>query len=165
MARAPWQYTGLTQEAVHQFKYAHHWRVGAWLADTMVELARATLPLQTITAVMPVPRHWLKARLSGWTPTAQLALHVARALQKPYNARVLRPTRWTATQTRLNWAQRARNTEDAFRCSAPLRAGSAVLLVDDVLTSGATAHACASTLKQAGAGAVYVLTAAHTPLS
>ncbi len=165
MARAPWEYTGVAQEALRQFKYHRRWRLGQWLAEEMTSTAQTSLPLEEITAVLPPPRHWLKHRLKGFQPTAQLAYAVARALHKPYLPHALRQARWTTTQTRLGWQQRFRNVRQAFAAQPHLVEDQAVLLVDDVLTSGATAHACASALKDAGAQRVFVLTAARTPLS
>lgn len=164
VARAPWQYHGLAEEAIRQFKYHRRWRLGRWLADEMIATARASLPLGEISVVLPTPLHWLKRHLTGFDPVAQLATDVANALQKPCRLGALRRIRWTATQTRLHWNDRFRNVHQAFSTSRRWVEGHSVLLVDDVLTSGATADACAQTLKTSGARAVFVLTAARTPL-
>lgn len=163
MARAPWQYAGQTQIAVRQFKYRRRWRLGWWFARQMTLTARHSFPLEEITSVLPVPLHWVKRRLKGFSPAEHLASAVARSLDKPYAPHALRRTRWTATQTQLSERERFRNVQRAFAASAALINGRSVLLIDDVLTSGATAHACALTLKAAGAHAVFVLTAARTP--
>ena len=164
-ARAPWQYAGPAQEAVRQFKYHRRWRVGRWLAEEMTTTARAAFPLEDITVVLPIPRHWLKRRLSGMDPADRLARVVAGSLLKPYQPRWLRRARWTTTQTHLSWRRRARNVQRAFAAHGRVLLGHTVLLVDDVLTSGATANACAAALKEAGASKVFVLTAARTPLN
>lgn len=161
MARAPWSYAGAAQDAVQQFKYRRRWRLGRWLASAMTDQARTVFPLDKVDAVVPVPSHWLKRRLQGFSAAEALALAVARSLQLPYAPQALRRRRWTATQTRLGWQERARNVQGAFT-AAECRHRS-VLLVDDVLTSGATAGACAAALKAGGAARVFVLTAARTP--
>jgi len=163
-ARAPWQYTGLVRQAIRQFKYHRRWRLGRWLADEMVQAAGAAWTFQDIAMVVPVPLHWLKRWLKGFNPAAHLAAPVARALGKPCVPGALRRTRWTATQTRLAGRARRRNVRGAFTAQARWVRDRTVLLVDDVLTSGATAGACASALKAAGATRVLVLTAARTPL-
>jgi len=163
MARAPWLYAGAAQNAIRQFKYHRHWRIGRWLADDMARVARASFPLEDVATVVPVPLHWLKRRLNGFHAVERLAHRVARALEKPYAPRALRRRRWTATQTRLAWQRRARNVRGAFAARQQLVCDQTVLLVDDVLTSGATANACALALKAAGARRVFVLTAARTP--
>ena len=165
MARAPWPYAGPVQDAIRQFKYHRHWRLGRWLADGMSMTAQASLPMAEVSAVLPVPLHWLKRWLRGWNPAEELAASVAHSLGKPCRPRVLRRIRWTATQTRLGWRARARNVREAFAAREHLVRDQTLLLVDDVLTSGATANACARALRNAGARRVLVLTAARTPLT
>ena len=161
MARAPWSYAGVARDAVQQFKYRRRWRLGRWLAEAMTAQARSAFPLEEVGAVVPVPPHWLKRRLQGFSAAEALAASVARSLELPYAPQALRRRRWTATQTRLGWQERVRNVQGAF--TAAPRGGRSVLLVDDVLTSGATADACAAALKAGGAARVFVLTAARTP--
>ncbi|MBI4004054.1 MAG: ComF family protein [Candidatus Omnitrophica bacterium] len=164
LARSPWWYDGSAQEAIRQFKYARRWRIGRLLALEMAAAARSALPLDDVDAVLPVPLHWLKRRLKGFHPPAYLTHVIASALNKPYLSSALRRVRWTATQTALGWHQRFRNVDRAFAARGASVAGRSVLLVDDVLTSGATADACARTLKAAGARRVFLLTAARTPI-
>ena len=162
MARAPWRYAGGTAQAVRQFKYHRRWRIGRWLVEAMAAAAHTSLPLDEIDAVVPVPLHWLKRRLRGADPVQQLAGGLARSLEKPCLPLALRRRRWTATQTRLRGRARRRNVRGAFAARPRLVRGRSLLLVDDVLTSGATAQACAQALRAAGARRVFVLTAART---
>ncbi len=114
--------------------------------------------------MLSVPPFWLKHRLKGFDPSQELGRAVAGALKKPYAPALLRRTRWTPTQTRLHGTHRFRNVHRAF-AAQPAVAQQTVVLIDDVLTSGATASACAQALKDANAARVFVLTAARTPLS
>ncbi|MDP3723152.1 MAG: ComF family protein [Candidatus Omnitrophota bacterium] len=164
LARAPWRYAGVAREAIHRFKYQRRWRLGRWLSEGMVTIARSSLPLDEVDAVLPVPLHWLKRRVKGENPAELLARCVACALKKAVLPHALRRTRWTTSQTRLSWPARSRNVRAAFAAGAAV-ANRTLLLVDDVLTSGATAQACAAALKTAGARRVFVLTAARTPLA
>ena len=163
IARAPWEYLGPVQQAVQQFKYHRRWRIGRWLAQGMVTTAQRALSLDEVDLVLPVPLHWLKRRLKGWNPAEELARAVSEAIDKPCAPSALRRRRWTTTQTRLHESQRARNVHRAFRARPRLIHDRTILLIDDVLTSGATANACALALKEAGACKVFVLTAARTP--
>ena len=113
--------------------------------------------------VTAVPLHWLKRRVRGADPVGSLGRQIAAQLGKPWRPHVLARIRWTATQTRLDVAQRRRTVEDAFRARPREIAERAVLLIDDIVTSGATSHACTLALRQAGASKVYVLAAAGTP--
>jgi ComF family protein len=130
----------------------------------MAVTARSSLPLQEVGAVLPVPLHWLKRRLRGFNPAEHLAYVVSQSLEKPYAPSALRRTRWTTTQTRLHGQERFRNVRQAFAAQERFVRDRTILLVDDVLTSGATANSCSLALKAAGARSVFVLTAARTPL-
>ncbi len=130
----------------------------------MARTAQDAFPQDAIAAVVPMPLHWLKRRLRGFNPAEELAATVARLIDKPYLPHALRRSRWTRTQTRLRWKARFQNVRNAFVARTPLVADRGVLVVDDVLTSGATADACARALRSSGANAVFILTAARTPL-
>ena len=165
MARTPWQYAGAVPEAVQQFKYHRHWRLGRWMAGEMAQTAQASFPLEEITGVVAVPLHSVKRWVRGWNPAEELAKEIARHVQRPHVPGALRRRRWTATQTQLSWKQRARNVHRAFVASSRMSRHHTVLLIDDVLTSGATAEACSAALRNAGVQRVFVLAAARTPLS
>ena len=163
-ARAPWRYADGGRHALRQFKYHGRWRIGRWLAHGMTGAARRDLPVEAIDLVVPVPRHWIKIRLRGGAPACDLARRIAWALGAPCRVSALRQVRWTRSQTRLPWRRRVRNVRGAFAAAPRAVRGRTILLVDDVVTSGATAHACAHALNMAGAQRVFVLSAARTPL-
>jgi ComF family protein len=105
-----------------------------------------------------VPLHRSRRRERGFNQAADLAGHLGLPVRH-----ALRRTRATAPQTGLPSAQRHRNVRRAFRVTRDGRAvaGSTVVLVDDVSTTGATLEACARVLKEAGAREVRALTAAR----
>jgi len=115
-----------------------------------------------IQAVLPIPLHPLKQWINGWSAPSFLAKKVAQLLHKPLIKRGLRRTRWTRSQTHLGLTARNRNVQKAFKACSPTAGVSSVLLIDDVLTSGATAHACSNALQLAGVKEVFVLTGART---
>ena len=162
-ARAPFVYAGAVREAIHAFKYHGQRHVGRWLAEQMTRTVSEELPTLTIEALIPVPMHWIKQRLKGVNPAAFLACAVAKRLQIPCDLHVLRRTRWTIPQTRLTPIQRLQNVRGAFRTRLRRCSYSTVLLIDDVFTTGATIHACAEALQEAGATRVFVSTAACAP--
>ncbi|MGZ3441788.1 MAG: ComF family protein, partial [Polyangia bacterium] len=121
----------------------------------------------SIDLIAPVPLHPRRLRAREFNQAAELAAamrEAARARNAPLgrvalDARARARTRDTPPQTGLDAAQRRRNVLGAFRVRDPGRVHDRrVLLVDDVMTTGATADACASALKQAGAATVVVLT-------
>jgi ComF family protein len=132
--------------------------VGTLWAQHVGERVRALGP----TLVVPVPLHWSRHWRRGFNPSALLAHALAETLGLPCRPRLLRRCRRTAPQTRQSPAQRRLNVHNAFR--APTRLdlrGQTVLLVDDVLTTGATAHESARALRTAQPDRIIVAVLAH----
>jgi len=109
------------------------------------------------TVVVPVPMHWLRRLVRKENGPDAIAAAVAAVLHVPCTSRVLRRTRNTKPQKGLNALERRRNPIGAFavRAAYDIR-GARVLLIDDVLTTGATCHHAAKALKHGGADAVFV---------
>ena len=143
------------REAVQALKYEGVRVLAEPLADVLGEVwKRAPLP---VTAVVPVPLHPRRVRLRGYNQAVLLARafapRVGLALHEDWVAR----SRDTRSQVGLSRDERWANVSGAFRCSGDV-AGHAVLLLDDVLTTGATLRACADALRMAGAVGVWALT-------
>jgi ComF family protein len=155
-ARAPFLYDGPLARAVRGMKFSGWHALGGHLAAAMAEVAADLLPADVVTWV-PLSRRRRARR--GFDQAEVIAASVARRLMLPA-ARLLRRTRDTRAQARQGGADRRRALEGAFACSS--RPGGTILLVDDVLTTGATAAACVRVLKRAGAARVVVLTAARS---
>jgi ComF family protein len=112
--------------------------------------------------VIPVPLHRTRLRWRGFNQAALLGAALARRLNCSLDVVTLARVRATASQTERDRAQRTRNVRDAFAVRRPSRvAGQRVLLVDDVMTTGATADECARVLRAAGALRIDVLTLAR----
>jgi ComF family protein len=115
-----------------------------------------------VDIMMPVPLHRRKFRERGFNQAWSLVQGLARRLDIPATDHCLLRSRYTATQTNLTVTQRAANVKRAFDARWPeWLEGRRVLLVDDVMTTGATMNACARALKENGAARVYALTAAR----
>jgi ComF family protein len=132
------------------------------LARMLREAARRA-PLDTATLVLPVPLHPARERERGFNQAALLASAVAKGAGLPLDswslARVAHSERHRAG---MDARARRESGEDAYAVTrTPLVRGESVILVDDVFTTGATASACARALLDAGARAVFVLTAAR----
>jgi ComF family protein len=127
-------------------------------------LERAGRPLLAATDLLvPVPLHRLKLWQRRYNQAAELARLLARIKAKPLAVAVLERSRQTKSQGEMTSAAgRRRNVSGAFRVRDPERVrGRSILLIDDVLTTGATAEACARALKRAGAAKVEILALAR----
>jgi ComF family protein len=153
--RAPFAYEGAARTAVLTLKF----RSGRYLAPLMGELLRAELTRRPLKAdvIVPVPLAPARLRRRGFNQATLLAKQVALAVGGSVVADALERTERPAQQT-LRAVERLVNLEGAFACPRPadLR-DKRVLLVDDVVTTGATVSACADTLAEAGARRVCVL--------
>jgi ComF family protein len=151
-------YQDTLRKLIHLFKYA---RIRT-LAGPLGEMIASAVPRdQSFDAVVPVPLHWRRRLERGFNQSELLARAVARRYGLPVTNAVRR-RRTTTAQAGLSNAKRRANVAGAFKVARPQAiAGRRVLLVDDVMTTGATAAACAAALRRAGASYVALLTLAR----
>ncbi len=149
-------YEGPLRDAVLRLKHA----AGEGLAETLGELwaahAEPDLRQAAANAVVPVPLHWFRRLARGYNQSEVLARALAARLRLPCQPAWLRRVRHTPLQTSQAMSTRPANVRGAFAARAARLRGAAVLLVDDVLTTGSTAAEAARTLLGAGAGRVVV---------
>ena len=153
-------YEGALRASVLRLKHEPH--VGAHLAGLFARAA-AQPPLDTATLIIPVPLHAERERERGFNQAAQLARTLAARTRLPLDEQsVVRVKHAERHRAGMDARARRETVEEAFRVTRPrLVAGHRVLLVDDVLTTGATVSSCAHALRQAGAHEVFVLTVAR----
>ncbi len=118
--------------------------------------------LNCIDALIPLPLHPQRLRERGFNQTMELTLGLASQLQLPIHAHALSRQRDTEHQARLSARARWKNVRRAFAAHGNLT-GQRVLLIDDVMTSGASLHEASRTLLAAGASEVWTLVLARTP--
>ncbi|MCB1126529.1 MAG: ComF family protein [Verrucomicrobiae bacterium] len=160
-ARAVVVATGLVMEVIHRYKYNRALWFEPFLAELLCRKAAPEIA-GTFDAIVPVPLHPLKAREREFNQAERLATTLGRASGLPVLRRAVRRVRFTATQTAFNRGERQRNMRGAFAVATgePL-VGRRLVVVDDVLTTGATTSACARALRKAGATEVAVWTVAR----
>lgn len=169
-AVSAWQSEGSLREAIHRFKYqkrihlrqplAH--KLHDALADPRLTGARAPEAAES-WVIIPVPLHSRRQRERGFNQSAELSRQLAKLSGLPC-LEALRRSRYTTAQAALNRKQRLANLAGAFAISPKFSLSvkkKNVLLVDDVFTTGSTAHECSRVLKAADAGLVIVLTVAR----
>lgn len=158
MARSALPYDGPARRLVHEFKYHRGtWLVGD-LADILEGAARAGFDVRQIDLVAPVPLHPAKFILRSYNQSALLAGALAKRLGVACSPSALERVRDTQTQTHLSPALRAENVRNVFRVPFPEQVRSrTVLVIDDVMTTGATMGEISRVLKAAGAWRVWAL--------
>jgi len=132
------------------------------MAELLHNCLEAEYPGRTFDLLVPVPLHHVRRRDRGYNQSAVLAHELGRRMGCPVSFGLLKRIRPTATQTNLTAKERLSNVGGAFQHKREKRlAGRRVLLVDDIMTTGATVNICAKTLKKGGAASVHVITAAR----
>jgi ComF family protein len=155
-------YEGGLRAVLHELKYRGRRRVAARLARALLDSPDARRVLAPGAVLVPVPLHPRRRRQRGFNQAELIAAALSRGAGLEAAAGALVRRLDTAPQTGLSAAGRRANVRDAFVVrQRPRVAGRAVVLVDDVLTTGATAHACARALLAAGAAEVRLLTVAR----
>ena len=163
-ARAALRYDAGSQRLILPFKHGDRTEYAGPLARHMARAGAALLARAELVA--PVPLHWRRLLARRYNQSALLAARLARQAGLPHAPDLLRRLHRTPPLGTLGAAERASVLEGVFAVSrrgAARIAGRRVLLVDDVMTSGATAEGCARALLAAGAAAVDVLAAARVP--
>lgn len=135
--------------------------LAAALAELVWSIASDDLLAARIDVVIPVPHHWTERMVRRYLPPASMARELALAVRRPCEEHLLVKTRRTPAQTDLTPTERRANLRNAFACPGVDMRGATVLLVDDVLTTGTTAHRCSLELRRAGAGRIVVAVAAR----
>lgn len=158
VARAPTVYADSMKDYIHRFKYGGERELGLALGVIMGRFLERERILWPIDALVPVPLHPDRLEERGFNQADVLAKKVADWVGRPRWTDALQRVRVTPSQTRLSVKARCDNVKGAFRAPHPASlAGRRLLLVDDVLTSGATADEAARVLLRAGAAEVKVL--------
>lgn len=155
-------YDGVLKTLVHSFKYKDKEFLGKPLSRLMLDFIKEhDIPAGFMDCLIPVPLHNAKMREREYNQARVLCEHLGNALCKPVMDRNLFKCRATGTQTALERGQRIINVRGSFAVTEKSAVrGKNILLIDDVLTTGATASEAALALKSAGANIVFVLTLA-----
>ncbi len=147
--RAAVAYGDLPRSIALRFKYGRKVALARTMARYMAPLGNAALDG---ALVVPVPLHRWRLWSRGFNQSGLVARELARSWGSPWDCRLLRRTRRTQPLKGMNHRQRQKAVAGAFAVVDPERVrGRNILLVDDVMTSGSTAEACAKALRKAGA--------------
>ena len=134
---------------IQSLKYAHHLACADFLGKALARISTPRRP----DLILPVPLAAARLAQRGFNQALEIARPLARVLGAPLEIRRIHRCRDTTPQASLPWKERAKNIRHAFECQIDLT-GQTVLLVDDVMTTGATLDELARTLKAHGAARV-----------
>ena len=136
---------------VHALKYGHQLAVAKWAGQRLAE----QISRSEFDGIVPLPLHAGRLRERGFNQSAEIARALENCLKFPVDRSIVVRTRATLPQADLPHKERHRNVRGAFECRADL-SGRRLLLLDDVMTTGATVNECARVLKLHGAASVTV---------
>ncbi len=158
---APFRYAYPLDRLLHQFKYHQQLPVGKLLAESILPDLLSLLTANLPDVMIAMPMHAQRVRQRGFNHALELAKHLQQALKIPLDIEACTRVLDTPSQAGMDMKTRVRNLRGAFATEKNWQ-GKHVLVIDDVMTTGASMHALAKILKQAGAGKVSALVFART---
>lgn len=160
-ARAAFQYNTVSKSCILKFKNTGRMDYKKQFVALLEQAGKDLFPDTDI--IMPVPLHWRRKVSRGYNQAGVIGKALSKKIKIPYTDKILIRSRHTPKQEKKTNKERHKNVKNAFMVKKPRKIkNKTVLLIDDVLTTGATVNTCAKELKKAGAQTVFVLTIAHT---
>lgn len=163
MLRSYALYRDPLRKAIHHLKYKQDMALASFLADKLIVLIADQLKWQfDLVTSVPLNRERINSR--GYNQSNLIAFPIALAFGVPFLPRAVRRVRNTLSQVGLSVSQRTANVQGAFEAEKHFVDGKTILLVDDVVTTGATIASCSASLMQSGAAKVFCVSVAKTPV-
>lgn len=158
------QKNGVVKNILHHLKYKNQEQIGGFVGEWYGSMIKDEITLKDVDAVIPVPLHAKKQKKRGYNQVALFAQKIADAVNAKYRDDILIRRVNTKTQTKKDRQLRWENTKDVFQLTPEANDSiKHVLLVDDVITTGATLEACAQTISKMGSIKISVLSMAVVP--
>lgn len=149
---------GITQEIIHHIKYRNRPDLAIYMGQLFIERLNFSTAMHSYDMLIPVPLHPKKLRKRGYNQSEVFARGLSEAINIPVLNNFLVRQVYTKTQTRKSREKRWQNVKDAFVVKTPENlTNKNVILVDDVITTGATLEACATKLIDAGIGKLSIV--------
>jgi ComF family protein len=145
---------GIAQKLLHSIKYQGNRELGEHLGRMFIQHLSKEAAFDDIEVIVPVPLHKSKLRERGYNQSEVLAQGMAATLGVTVDSAVIKRTKRSETQTKKSRAERWQNVSGIFEASNDSLRGKHVLLVDDVITTGATLEACGQVILAAGAASL-----------
>ncbi len=149
------------QRAIHSLKYEKKFRVGIFLGKLLAIELNKLKPGWQFDSIIPIPLHQLKKVERGYNQSFYISLGIRQILKKKVNTRSVKRIKYTQSQTTMNLIERKENISGAFKIkSASQIKQKNILLIDDVITTGATISECGIELLNAGANKIFAASVA-----
>lgn len=149
------------QHLIHSLKYNKQFRIGIYLGEIIANQINQKFIDWNIELIIPIPLHQLKKAERGYNQSEFIAKGLSERTKIPYSRKVIHRKKFTETQTHLSALERQQNVKDAFKVvNKKLIEGKNILLVDDVITTGATISECAKVLLREGAKNIFATSVA-----
>ncbi len=155
-AYSGWYFIQGIDDVIHSLKYSDRAKLGLELGHQLGQLI-SPATFESVDVLTAVPLHRVKFRDRGYNQAEWISKGVADIWQIPFSKQILKRKRFTISQTTLNQEERKANMADAFRVYGNVE-NKSIVIIDDVLTTGSTMSACATSLKKAGVAHVFALT-------
>lgn len=155
--------TGKAKQLIHELKYKNNQQIGVFIANWFGKILVKSEQFQNIDYIIPVPLHKKKLKKRGYNQLTTFGNKLSEILEIKYNDELLKRISFTKTQTHKNRLDRFQNTDSKFVLEEPnLLTNKHILLIDDVVTTGATLEACCKELMKAENVKISIITMAIT---
>ncbi len=151
---------GVFKSLIHTLKYKNNYRIGLFLGNQIVDYYYHKFKDLQLDIIIPLPLHPIKKTTRGYNQAYYIAKSISKKISSPVCTSAVVRIKHKETQTFYNLQQRKENVDGAFQVNKKDKiTGKSILLVDDVITTGATISECAKVLKLAGAKNIYAVSA------
>ena len=152
---------GAIQKIIHEMKYKNTFLIGKIAGELVGSELLRTVTDWNAGLIIPVPIHRLRRAERGYNQSLYIARGIGKATGIPVKPGIIKRGRYTSTQTKLNLSERKINVQDAFVLKQPeVVNGKRIILVDDVITTGATISECGKMLLDNGAEKIFAMSIA-----
>ncbi|MGD1006646.1 MAG: ComF family protein [Ignavibacteriaceae bacterium] len=149
------------QDIIHALKYNGRFSIGTYLGEQLGNILMNKTSEWEIDIIIPIPLHQLKKTERGYNQSFYIAKGVGRKLNIPVKLNIVKRKKFTQSQTTMNIAEREENIRNAFIINnSDWISGKNILLIDDIITTGATMSECGRILLDAGAASIYAASTA-----
>ncbi len=149
------------QSLIHDLKYRGNIRAGIYLGNLIAKNYGEKILNWRADFIIPVPLYHLKKAERGYNQSYYISRGISNILSIPINTKILKRIRYTVSQTELSLIERIENVRGAFSIKKKnLISNKTIILVDDVITTGATISECGKVFKENGASKIYALSVA-----